>query len=219
MNTVNIMIAVVQRYDVRTQIGRLAKEGCKLRIVTTRDLIENWLQSPFKLPDGRIVDIDNDKVRTIITHDKVYAIHAKIHGKERYVVVTGTSNTTCGGLLYNDEMMLRLDGKWAFKTYSAHVADAFKHAHQSRVVRRPGPGSLPLEAPVDSARQRQPHPTADSTDPGRPKSTGASERAESLAQIRRPSPGPGPSGCRPSGRPSSCSGCRAGSSRGSGCWS
>ena len=132
MNTVNIMIAVVQRYDVRTQIGRLAKEGCKLRIVTTRDLIENWLQSPFKLPDGRTVDIANDKVRTIITHDKVYAIHAKIGGKERYVVVTGTSNTTCGGLLYNDEMMLRLDGKWAFKTYSAHVADAFKHAHQSR---------------------------------------------------------------------------------------
>ncbi len=132
MNTVNIMIAVVQRYDVRTQIGRLAKEGCKLRIVTTRDLIENWLQSPFKLPDGRKVDIDNGKVRTIITHDKVYAIHAKIRGKERYVVVTGTSNTTCGGLLYNDELMLRLDGKWAFKTYSAHVADAFKHAHQSR---------------------------------------------------------------------------------------
>jgi phosphatidylserine/phosphatidylglycerophosphate/cardiolipin synthase-like enzyme len=132
MNTVNILIAVVQRYDVRTQIGRLAKDGCKLRIVTTRDLIENWLQSPFKLPDGRTVDIDNDRVRTIIAHDKVYAIHAKIHGKERYVVVTGTSNTTCGGLLYNDEMMLRLDGKWAFKTYSAHVADAFKHAHQSR---------------------------------------------------------------------------------------
>ena len=132
MNTVNIMIAVVQRYDVRAQIGRLAKEGCNLRIVTTRDLIENWLQSPFRLPDGRTVDIDNGKVRTIITHDKVYAIHAKIRGKERYVVVTGTSNTTCGGLLYNDEMMLRLDGKWAFKTYSAHVADAFRHAHHSR---------------------------------------------------------------------------------------
>ena len=132
MNTVNIMIAVVQRYDVRAQIGRLAKDGCKLRIVTTRDLIENWLQAPFKLPDGRTVDIDNNKVRTIITHDKVYAIHAKIHGKERYAVVTGTSNTTCGGLLYNDEMMLRVDGKWAFKTYSAHVADAFRHAHQSR---------------------------------------------------------------------------------------
>ena len=140
MNTVNIMIAVVQRYDVRTQIGRLAKEGCKLRIVTTRDLIENWLQSPFRLPDGRTVDIDNDRVRTIITHDKVYAIHAKIHGKERYVVVTGTSNTTCGGLLYNDEMMLRLDGKWAFRTYSAHVGDAFKHAHQSRV------GAVPVQA-------------------------------------------------------------------------
>jgi phosphatidylserine/phosphatidylglycerophosphate/cardiolipin synthase-like enzyme len=132
MNTVDILVAVIQRYDVRAQIGRLALEGCKLRIVTTRDLIENWIQAPFKLPDGRTVDIDNNVVRTIIAHDKVYAIHARIHGKERYLVLTGTSNTTCGGLLYNDEMMLRLDGKWAFKTYVAHVTDAFKHAHQSR---------------------------------------------------------------------------------------
>ena len=132
MNTVDILVAVIQRYDIRAQIGRLWNEGCKMRIVTTRDLIENWLQSPFKLPNGQSVDIANDAVRTIIAHDKVYAIHAKIHGKERYVVVTGTSNTTCGGLLYNDEMMLRLEGKWAFKTYVKHVSDAFKHAHQSR---------------------------------------------------------------------------------------
>jgi phosphatidylserine/phosphatidylglycerophosphate/cardiolipin synthase-like enzyme len=132
MKTVDIMVAVIQRYDVRAQIGRLWKEGCKMRIVTTRDLIENWLQSPFRLPDGRVVDINNNVVRTIITHDKVYAIHAKVKGKERYLVLTGTSNTTCGGLLYNDEMMLRLDGKWAFRTYVAHVTDAFRHAHQSR---------------------------------------------------------------------------------------
>jgi phosphatidylserine/phosphatidylglycerophosphate/cardiolipin synthase-like enzyme len=132
MKTVDIMVAVIQRYDVRAQIGRLWKEGCKMRIITTRDLIENWLQSPFRLPNGQTVDINNNVVRTIIAHDKVYAIHAKIHGKERYVVVTGTSNTTCGGLLYNDEMMLRLEGKWAFKTFVAHVTDAFKHAHQSR---------------------------------------------------------------------------------------
>ena len=132
MKTVDIMVAVIQRYDVRAQIGRLWKEGCKMRIVTTRDLIENWLQAPFRLPNGQTVDIDNNAVRTIITHDKVYAIHAKVNGKERYLVLTGTSNTTCGGLLYNDEMMLRLDGKWVFKTYVKHVGDAFRHAHQSR---------------------------------------------------------------------------------------
>jgi phosphatidylserine/phosphatidylglycerophosphate/cardiolipin synthase-like enzyme len=132
MRTVDILVAVIQRYDIRAQIGRLALDGCKLRIVTTRDLIENWLQSPFRLPDGRTVDLDNSAVRTIIAHDKVYAIHAKVHGKERYLVLTGTSNTTCGGLLYNDELMLRLDGKWAYRTYVAHVSDAFKHAHQSR---------------------------------------------------------------------------------------
>jgi hypothetical protein len=131
MNTVDIMIAVVQRADVRAQIGRLALGGCNLRIVTTRDTIENWLQKPFKLPDGRTVDIADDKVRWLITHDKVYAIHAKVAGKERHLVITGTSNSTCGGLFYNDEMMLRLDGKWAFDVYSAHVGDAFRHARQA----------------------------------------------------------------------------------------
>jgi hypothetical protein len=133
MKTVDIMVAVIQRYDVRAQIGRLWNEGCKMRIITTRDLIENWIQSPFRLPNGKLVDINNNVVRTIIAHDKVYAIHAKVNGKERYLVVTGTSNTTCGGILYNDEMMLRLDGKWAFKTFVAHVTDSFRHAHQSRV--------------------------------------------------------------------------------------
>ncbi|HRD59999.1 phospholipase D-like domain-containing protein [uncultured Nocardioides sp.] len=132
MKTVDILVAVIQRYDIRAQIGRLWNEGCKMRIVTTRDLIENWLQSPFRLPNGQRVDINDNVVRTIVAHDKVYAIHAKVGGKERYLVLTGTSNTTCGGLLYNDEMMLRLDGQWAFKTYVAHVTDAFRHAHQSR---------------------------------------------------------------------------------------
>jgi len=133
MNRVDILIAVVQRYDVRTQIGRLFLDGCRMRIITTRDLIENWLQKPFRLPDGRTVDIPDDRVRTVIAHDKVYAIHAKFHGKERYLVVTGTSNTTCGGLLYNDEVMVRLKGKWLFDTYDAHVSDAYHHAHQARV--------------------------------------------------------------------------------------
>ncbi|QIG41523.1 hypothetical protein G5V58_00940 [Nocardioides anomalus] len=130
--TVDIMVAVIQRYDVRAQIGRLWREGCQLRIVTTRDLIENWLQRPFRLPGGQSVDIADNLVRTIVAHDKVYAIHAKIGGKVQYAVVTGTSNTTCGGLLYNDELMLRLEGQWAFRAYRAHVSDAFRHAHQSR---------------------------------------------------------------------------------------
>jgi phosphatidylserine/phosphatidylglycerophosphate/cardiolipin synthase-like enzyme len=132
MKTVDILVAVIQRYDVRAQIGRLWNEGCKMRIITTRDLIENWIQAPFRLPNGQTVDINNNVVRTIIAHDKVYAIHAKVGGKERYLVLTGTSNTTCGGLLYNDEMMLRLDGKWAYRTFVAHVTDAFRHSHQSR---------------------------------------------------------------------------------------
>ena len=146
MNTVDIMVAVIQRYDVRAQIGRLERG---LQAADRHDPRPHRELDPVAVhaPRRCTVDINNNVVRTIIAHDKVYAIHAKIHGKERYAVVTGTSNTTCGGLLYNDEMMLRLDGKWAFKTYSAHVTDAFRHAHQSRGPRsrfRPTATDLPL---------------------------------------------------------------------------
>ena len=183
MNTVDILVAVIQRYDVRAQIGRLWNEGCKMRIITTRDLIENWLQAPFRLPNGQSVDINNNVVRTIIAHDKVYAIHAKVRGKERYLVLTGTSNTTCGGLLYNDEMMLRLDGKWAFKTFVAHVERRLPPLPPEPRVGDPRPGPLPLTVV-------QP----------RPRSTEADHRglvAERCEhRVRTPYPGRWPAGCR-----------------------
>jgi phosphatidylserine/phosphatidylglycerophosphate/cardiolipin synthase-like enzyme len=141
MNTIDVMHAVIQRYDVRAALGRLQRSGCRVRIVVTRELIENWLQARVTLPDGSSFDMPNGKIRTLLTHDKVYAIHAKWHGKESHLVVTGTSNATCGGLLYNDEMMARLEGKWVWKQYTQHVARAFRHAHQS-----PNPQTLPVQA-------------------------------------------------------------------------
>ncbi len=140
-NTVDVLHAVIQRYDVRAELGRLQRAGCRVRIVVTRELIENWLQTRLTLPDGGTADIPDSQVRTIINHDKVWAIHAKWQGKESYLVVTGTSNATCGGLLYNDEMMVRLKGKWVWKQYSAHFARAYRHAHQS-----PNPQTLPVQA-------------------------------------------------------------------------
>ena len=141
MNTIDVMHAVIQRYDVRAALGRLQRSGCRVRIVVTRELIENWLQAPVTMPDGSRFDIPNHQVKTLLTHDKVYAIHAKWHGEETYLVVTGTSNATCGGLLYNDEMMARLEGKWVWKQYTRHVSRAFRDAHQS-----PNPQTLPVQA-------------------------------------------------------------------------
>ena len=129
--SVDVMIAVIQRYDIRAQLGRLHRAGCQLRVITTRDKIENWLQRPFSTSIGRF-DLPDDWVRTISTHDKVVAIHARWGGRNRYLVVTGTSNSTCGGLLYNDELMLRLEGRWVYDQYRGHVLDAYSRAHQSR---------------------------------------------------------------------------------------
>ena len=47
-------------------------------------------------------------------------------------MVTGNSNTTCGGLLYNDEVMLRIVGnRWLHDQYRAHFDDAYAHSRQS----------------------------------------------------------------------------------------
>lgn len=125
---VSAMFAVIQRDDVRRQLARLSKAGCKVRIVTSRDTVENWLESPQ--PTG---DIPDSAVRTVLTHDKMLVAHARFRGKVTDLVVTGTSNTTCGGLLYNDEVMVRVLGdRWLHDQYLAHFDDAYSHAVQGR---------------------------------------------------------------------------------------
>ena len=124
---VSAMFAVIQRTDVRAEFARLSKEGCRVRLVTSRDTVENWLQT--SLPTGDIPDGD---VRTVLTHDKMLVAHARYRGTPTYLTVTGTSNTTCGGLLYNDEVMLRLvDNRFVHDEYLAHFDDAFARARQS----------------------------------------------------------------------------------------
>ncbi len=131
MRQVDVMVAVIQRHDVRRELGLLHRRGCRVRIVVDRELIENWLQTRVRLGDGSHVDLPNALVKTVSNHDKAISIHARLGGRERWVVVTGTSNTTCGGLLYNDEVMLRLSGRWLYRQYAAHFADAFARSHQS----------------------------------------------------------------------------------------
>ncbi|GAA5117583.1 hypothetical protein GCM10023339_28660 [Alloalcanivorax gelatiniphagus] len=124
---VSAMVAVIQRADVRDQLARLSRSGCRVRIVTSRDTVENWLQQP--LPAG---DIPDQLVRTTLTHDKMLVADARFRGRATPVVVTGTSNTTCGGLLYNDEVMLRIVGnRWLHDQYLAHFDDAYRHSRQS----------------------------------------------------------------------------------------
>ncbi|MDZ5662588.1 phospholipase D-like domain-containing protein [Nocardioides sp. S-58] len=125
---VSAMFAVIQRADVRAELARLSRAGCRVRIVTSRDTVENWLQTP--LPSG---DIPDGQVRTVLTHDKMLAVDARFRGRPTRLVVTGTSNTTCGGLLYNDEVMVRVVGDtWLHRQYLAHFDDAYARAHQSR---------------------------------------------------------------------------------------
>jgi phospholipase D-like protein len=139
-NTVDVVHAVIQRHDVRAELGRLQRSGCRVRVVVTRQLIENWLQARQPLPGGGTADIPDARVRTILNHDKVWAIHAMWKGKKRFLVVTGTSNATCGGLLYNDEMMVRLQGKWVWQQYTRHFERTYAHAQQS-----PNPKALPVQ--------------------------------------------------------------------------
>jgi phosphatidylserine/phosphatidylglycerophosphate/cardiolipin synthase-like enzyme len=125
---VSAMFAVIQRADVRAQLARLATSGCRVRVLTSRDQVENWMQA--EVATGRLRD---KAVRTVLTHDKMLAVHARFRGRPTHLTLTGTSNTTCGGLLYNDEVMLRIiDNSWLYEQYLAHFDDAFAHSHESR---------------------------------------------------------------------------------------
>lgn len=142
MRQVDVMVAVIQRPDVRRQLGLLHRSGCLVRVVVDRESIENWIQARVRLPDGSRIDLPNARVRTVSNHDKAITIHARLRGRERWLVVTGTSNTTCGGLLYNDEIMLRVGGEWVHHRYAAHFRDAYARAHQS-----PHPQAVPKLKP------------------------------------------------------------------------
>ena len=43
---VSAMFAVIQRADVRAQLARLSDAGCRVRVITSRDTVENWLRGP-----------------------------------------------------------------------------------------------------------------------------------------------------------------------------
>ena len=125
---VSAMVAVIQRADVRAELARLSTSGCRVRVLTSRDTVENWMQAT--LPTGRLRDAS---VRTVLTHDKMLAVHARFRGRPTHLTLTGTSNTTCGGLLYNDEVMLRVtDNRWLYEQYLAHFDDAFAHSYEGR---------------------------------------------------------------------------------------
>lgn len=138
MRQVDVMVAVIQRPEIRRALGLLHRQGCRVRVVVDRESIENWLQARVRLADGSVIDLPDKRVRTVSQHDKALTLHVRLGGKERWLVVTGTSNTTCGGLLYNDEIMFRLSGAWVHHRYAAHFRDAFARAHQS-----PHPRAVP----------------------------------------------------------------------------
>jgi hypothetical protein len=124
---ISAMFAVIQRADVRSQLARLSDAGCRVRVITSRDTVENWLEAPQ--PSGTL---PRRAVRTVLTHDKMLVAHARFRGRATHLTLTGTSNTTCGGLLYNDEVMLRvIDNPWLYGQYLRHFDDAYAHAHQS----------------------------------------------------------------------------------------
>ena len=129
---VDIAVAVIQRYDVRALLGRLDRRGCRVRIVVTRELIENWLQAPVRQRNGTTTDLPNRRVRHVLLHDKIVNVHAKLDGRKRHLTLVGTSNWTCGGLLYNDEVMLRVENRWVWQRYQRHFRDLYRNAKQSR---------------------------------------------------------------------------------------
>ncbi len=138
LDQVDVHLAVIQRADIRSRLVQLHRSGCRVRVVVDRPAVEKWLEQKIPVAGGGRARLPKALVRQVSTHDKGVIIHALVGGRPQYVVVTGTSNATCGGLRYNDEIMLRLKGKWIHDRYGKHFADAFGHGRNStRGVRTP----------------------------------------------------------------------------------
>lgn len=128
---VDVLWAVIQRADVRRSLQELDRRGCRVRVVTTRDLIENWLEVRQKGRGGRVWDLPDGRVRTHLIHDKLVLVHARIGKSIRRLTITGNSNATCGGLGYNDELMWQLEGRWVHQTMQRHFDAVYRRAHHA----------------------------------------------------------------------------------------
>ena len=130
--TVDVLWAVIQRADVRRSLQELHGRGCRVRVVTTRDTIENWLEVRQAGRDGRVLDLPDRRVKTHLIHDKLILVHARVRGAVRWLTVTGNSNATCGGLAYNDEVMWQVEDRWVHQTMQRHFDRVYRRAHQGR---------------------------------------------------------------------------------------
>lgn len=139
--TVDVLWAVIQRADIRRSLQDLDRRGCRVRIVTTRDLIENWLEVRQPGRGGRVRDLPDRRVRTHLIHDKLILVHARVHGSVRWLTITGNSNATCGGLAYNDEVMWEIEDRWTHRTMQRHFDAVYRRAHQARTK------AVPVQAP------------------------------------------------------------------------
>lgn len=139
--TVDVLWAVIQRADIRRSLQDLHHRGCRVRVVTTRDLIENWLEVRQPGRGGRARDLPDNRVRTHLIHDKLILVHARVRGSVRRLTVTGNSNATCGGLAYNDEVMWQIEDTWVHRTMQRHFDRIYRRAHQART------DVVPVQAP------------------------------------------------------------------------
>ena len=121
------MFAVIQRADVRAQLARLSDAG----LPGARD---HLARHGRELAGGAAAERHAAAPgRPHGAHPRQDARRARpVPRQVTHLTLTGTSNTTCGGLLYNDEVMLRIiDNPWLHDQYLAHFDDAYAHAHQS----------------------------------------------------------------------------------------
>ncbi len=127
---VSAMIAVIQRADVRAQLARLSDPGagCAIaHLARHRGELDADPRCPAATSRTRLVQHRPDP-RQDARRPREVPRHARPH-----LVVTGTSNTTCGGLLYNDEVMLRVvDNRWLHDQYARALRRRVRPRHQSR---------------------------------------------------------------------------------------
>ena len=145
--TVDVLWAVIQRADVRRALQEVHRRGCRVRVVTTRDLIENWLEVPQRGADGAVLDLPDSRGRTYLIHDKVILI------AHREVGQTGHHHWHQQRHVRRSLLQRRGDVAHRGSVGSAHHAPALRGDLQARLQHQADAGADPGPVPLNRSRR------------------------------------------------------------------
>ena len=149
------------RMDVAKKLWSLHNAGCKVDVTLNRGRASRTIMRQLLVKSPRfgqmvVEDAWKDKNRNDYgeqyTHHKALIVNGFVQGKNQRVVWTGSQNLTSNGSLYNDDMVLRIEGTGYYNAYSSNFSYIQKKSKRLRKT----PPPIVLKSKREDARTLTP---------------------------------------------------------------